>query len=65
MAKVGMPDRSEEFIAHYESKGWKIGNQRMVSWEAAVTTWKKRWQEEQSKNPTKKEDPVWSKPSPV
>lgn len=33
---------AESFIAFYESKGWKIGNQPMKSWKAACTTWEKR-----------------------
>lgn len=30
------PDR---FIAHYESKGWKIGKEPMKDWKATVRTW--------------------------
>lgn len=33
---------AEAFIAHYESKGWKIGTTPMASWKAAVITWEKR-----------------------
>lgn len=32
----------EGFIAFYESKGWKIGNQPMKNWKAAVVTWEKK-----------------------
>lgn len=32
------PDR---FIDFYASKGWKVGNQGMVDWKAAVRTWEK------------------------
>ena len=32
----------EAFIAFYESKGWKVGNQPMKSWKAAIVTWTKR-----------------------
>jgi hypothetical protein len=32
----------EEFVAFYESKGWKIGSAPMKSWRAAVKTWKHR-----------------------
>ena len=31
-----------KFIAHYESKGWKVGTATMKSWTAAVTTWVER-----------------------
>ena len=30
------------FHAFYESKGWRVGNQPMKSWEAACVTWEKR-----------------------
>tara|TARA_R100000234_G_scaffold46587_2_gene27785 strand:+ start:2169 stop:2906 length:738 start_codon:yes stop_codon:yes gene_type:complete len=29
------------FLAHYESKGWMIGKNKMVDWKAAVRTWEK------------------------
>ena len=32
----------EAFIDFYESKGWKIGNQPMKDWKAAVRTWERR-----------------------
>ncbi len=36
----------EQFFNFYESKGWKVGNQPMKDWKAAVSTW-------QSKNKNK------------
>ena len=36
----------EMFIAFYESRGWKIGKDRMKSWKACVVTWEKRRQEQ-------------------
>lgn len=33
-----------QFINFYESKGWKIGNQSMKDWKAAVRTWEQRAQ---------------------
>lgn len=33
---------AEEFYAFYESKGWRVGNQPMRSWQAACLTWHKR-----------------------
>ena len=30
------------FIDFYESKGWKVGNQPMKDWKAAVRTWERR-----------------------
>lgn len=32
----------ERFVAFYLSKGWKVGNQPMKDWKAAVITWEKR-----------------------
>ena len=33
----------ETFYAHYESKGWLVGNARMKSWKAACVTWDKSY----------------------
>ena len=32
---------AETFFDFYESKGWKVGNQPMKDWQAAVRTWEK------------------------
>ena len=32
----------ERFYDFYESKGWKVGNQSMKDWKAAVRTWEQR-----------------------
>lgn len=37
---------AERFVDFYSAKGWKVGNQPMKDWRAAVRTWEKR--EEQS-----------------
>ena len=34
--------KAEQFISHYESKGWKIGKAKMKSWRSAVITWEGR-----------------------
>ena len=36
---------AEAFIAHYESKGWLIGKNKMKDWKAAVRTWEQRRKE--------------------
>ncbi|MDF2858960.1 MAG: hypothetical protein K0Q87_4811 [Neobacillus sp.] len=33
---------AEQFVAFYTSKDWKVGNQKMKDWKAAVVTWEKR-----------------------
>ena len=33
---------AEQFFNFYDSKGWKVGNQPMKNWKAAVITWEKR-----------------------
>lgn len=33
---------AEQFVAFYDSKGWKVGRNPMKSWQAACTTWAKR-----------------------
>jgi hypothetical protein len=32
----------EKFVDFYASKGWKVGNQPMKDWKAAVRTWEKK-----------------------
>lgn len=32
----------EMFIDFYESKGWKVGNQPMKDWKAAIRTWERK-----------------------
>lgn len=32
----------EEFIAHYESNGWKVGKTPMKNWKSAIVTWEKK-----------------------
>lgn len=36
---------AEQFVAFYESNGWKVGKNPMKSWKAAVTTWHRRDEE--------------------
>lgn len=38
----------EQFVAFYESKGWKVGRNPMKSWQASCTTWQKRQQPKQT-----------------
>jgi len=40
---------AETFIDFYESKGWKIGKNKMKDWKAAVRTWEKRQKPTMSK----------------
>ncbi len=39
----------EAFIDHYTSNGWKVGNQPMKDWKAAVRNWERRQSERQPK----------------
>lgn len=39
----------EQFVDFYAAKGWKVGNQPMKDWRAAVRTWEKR----EERNPQK------------
>lgn len=34
--------QAEAFVDFYASKGWKVGNQPMKDWKAAVRTWERR-----------------------
>ena len=41
---------AETFWNFYESKGWKVGNQPMKDWKAAVRTWEKKDRENLNNN---------------
>lgn len=43
----------ERFFDFYESKGWKVGNQGMKDWKAAVRTWEQRDKKEGRKDGNK------------
>lgn len=38
---IGYKLDGHNFCDHYESKGWMIGKNHMINWQAAVRTWKK------------------------
>ena len=38
-----------QFCAFYESKGWRVGNQPMKSWQAAILTWERRERKDREK----------------
>lgn len=40
----------QRFVDFYASKGWKVGNQSMKDWKAAVRTWEKRGGDEANGN---------------
>lgn len=45
-AKIGLPDKeAEAAFNYYESNGWHVGRQKMVSWTHALTNWKKNYDE--------------------
>lgn len=46
---------AEAFIDFYEAKGWRVGNNPMKDWRAAVRTWERRNRNE-GKATTKKQD---------
>lgn len=41
----------ESFIDFYSSKGWKVGNQPMKDWQAAIRTWERRHNEKRPEKP--------------
>lgn len=50
----------EAFVDFYASKGWKVGNQPMKDWKAAVRTWNKRHSQEPEKTAKQKADDFWA-----
>ena len=47
---------AEEFVDFYASKGWKVGNQSMKDWKAAVRTWEKT---AKKRRPNRYEETDW------
>ena len=41
----------QKFFDFYESKGWKVGKEKMKNWQACVRTWENRDKKEQKKDP--------------
>lgn len=52
----------EEFFAHYESNGWKVGKNPMVSWKQCIITWECKRKNEQQ---TKTEIPIYDPDSEI
>ena len=49
----------EAFCDFYESKGWKVGTSQMVSWQAAVRTWKRRNNQNSQNSQKVKKTKLW------
>lgn len=47
-AEHGYAINAQQFVDFYASKGWKVGNQPMKNWRAAVRTWVQRRKDEAS-----------------
>lgn len=45
ISEMGYHFSAESFVAHYASKGWLVGKNRMRDWTAACVTWERNWQE--------------------
>jgi len=47
--KIGLPQsEADKFFNHYESNGWKVGQNKMKSWRPAMSGWKTRWEEKRT-----------------
>jgi hypothetical protein len=45
-AKIGLPEiECEKYFNHYESNGWKVGQNPMKLWTAGMANWKRTWTE--------------------
>lgn len=45
-AKIGLPDHeAQKFFYYYESNGWRVGKNKMVSFVSALSHWKLVWLE--------------------
>lgn len=47
---------AQAFVDFYTSNGWKVGNNPMKDWKAAVRTWEKRDKKKPAKPATKQQD---------
>ena len=41
---------AEDFVAYYESNGWKVGKNPMKSWQAACRTWESNYKKKKQPN---------------
>ena len=49
---------AQYFIDFYESKGWKVGNQKMKDWQAAIRTWERNNSKTKTKSNTQYCQPI-------
>ena len=49
---------AEQFFDYYESNGWKVGNNSMKDWKAAVRTWERREYRKPNSKKNSKEDAI-------
>ena len=50
---------AERFFDFYQSKGWKVGNQPMKDWRAAVRTWERSENARSGSNTTDDDEKCW------
>ena len=55
-AERGNAVNAEQFVDFYAAKGWRVGNQPMKDWRAAVRTWERREQSDGKPNKESKYD---------
>jgi hypothetical protein len=48
----------QEFIDFYESKGWYVGKNKMVDWQASVRTWERNRKTAKNNKPKVTYDPI-------
>lgn len=53
-AKIGLPTTEvQKFYSYHDSKGWVVGKSKMVSWKAAMVTWREKQREFQAEKKSK------------
>ena len=55
IAERGSAIDAQTFVDFYESKGWRVGNQPMKDWQAAVRNWERRERDHKPKAPPGKQ----------
>ena len=62
-AEKGYTLDPEAFMAHYNANGWKVGRNKMVSWESALAGWESR--EKQYRKPAKQNAALMYEQKPI
>jgi hypothetical protein len=62
--KIGLPKHEvDKFVNYYEANGWKVGKNKMRSWQHAMSGWKLRWEDNRKPHQPSLEDELDNDPT--